>query len=655
MKIRFSAAALAVAAAFPVTAWAHTAETSLGEVMVSATRIEMPDVAAPYALEVHTRAQIERSGATTLYDYLARQTSLQVMPSYGNRLAPSINLRGYGMSDGHQNVVIAVDGRRLNNIDMAAQLIGTIPLAAIERIEITKGSGSVMFGDGAAAGVVQIHTKAREGASVEAFGGSHGSVGGTLSAGLVQDRFSVAAMADHIRSDGFSAKDPTGHRDASTSDAWQVNLSGRPADRIRVHLDAGASRIDGRAPERLSLAEFRDNPAQNNGRTYNLHQLASDYWGAGVDYDLNDLWRVTARYVEERKTSKFFGSRQMAQDYLYRSHDVSLQYLGEQLSATFGVQDFDGEREGEDNTTSKRNLGWYAQGQYVFERLTLSAGVRGERVQYEYQPVAGARLKQEENLSAWDVGANYRVTPALSLFGSYNSAFQAPDIDRFFRGVYDSNWELIGTEFNDMISPAKVRTTTLGFNHVVPGNRLKVAVFHAQLKDEIYLEPLSYANTNIDKSHKYGFEIQDAWLVATGVTALLNYSWTRAVIDREDQGGGAYDGKELPGVPRHNLIVGLNAKVGDKGNFQVSHTWRSKAWTNGDFGNNNVQRQREYQTTDLAYRHRLEKRVELYAAVTNLFERRNGVDVRSARTAPYDFVYPVDFERTWKVGARVSF
>ena len=50
---------------------------------------------------------------------------------------------GLWSESGYQNVVISVDGQRLNNIDMSRQLIGSIDINSIERIEIAKGTGSV--------------------------------------------------------------------------------------------------------------------------------------------------------------------------------------------------------------------------------------------------------------------------------------------------------------------------------------------------------------------------------------------------------------------------------------------------------------------------------------------------------------------------------
>lgn len=646
MNIRLSAAALAVAAAFPFASAAVAADATGETVIVSANRFDTPDVAATYASEVHTRQDIERAGATTLVDYLARQTSIQLTPNFGNRFAPSINMRGYGLNDGFQNVVISVDGRRLNNIDLVPQLLGAIPLADIDRIEIAKGSGSVLYGDGAMAGTIQIYTRPRTGASVEVNGGSHEAGGASAHAGYAGERIALSATAEHAEHGGFSDKDPSGHRDESTADNWHVTVSGKPLDRLKLDLDAGGSQIDTRYPGRLTRAQFRDDPATNNGTDYTHQKFHGDYWGIGAAFDLSPAWRVAARHYDEDKKSEFVQFSFKA-DYRHVSDELVLRYLGDALSLTGGVQRFDGVRDDGFAETSKRAEAWFLQGQYEFDRVTLSAGARRERVEYEHDPSFGAGLEDDQRLSSWDIGANYRIDESLSLFGNYNVAYQAPDIDRFFTFDPDTFEQI----FNGLIDPARARTVTLGLNHVVPANRLKLGLFHARLKDEIYLfkpDPFTFVNTNIDRSHKYGLELQDSWRITPRVTGVLNYTWTRAVIDREDLGGGAFDGKELPGVPRHGLVVGLDLAVGEHGKLYLSHNWRSKAWAYDDFDNNNAQKQREYQSTDLAYRHRV-KNVELYAAVTNLFEYENGTWVRD------DAIYPVNFERTWKLGAKLSF
>ena len=157
---------------------------SLDDVLVSASRFERRESETTYASEIHTAKQIEASGAATLYDYLAQQSSLNIGSSFGSKATPSINLRGYGGENGAQNVVIVVDGQRINSIDSVPQLIAAIPLGNIERIEISKGSGSVAFGDGATAGVIQIFTKNKTGVTVSSSFGNYGQQNHFINAGI---------------------------------------------------------------------------------------------------------------------------------------------------------------------------------------------------------------------------------------------------------------------------------------------------------------------------------------------------------------------------------------------------------------------------------------------------------------------------------------
>ena len=613
------------------------------EIIVTATRIATPDAVAPYASEVHTRRMIEQSGVQSLYDYLAKHTSVNVLPSYGNPYTPKIDMRGYGIGDGYQNIVVTLDGRRLNNIDGAPQLIGSIPLADIERIEITKGSGSVMFGDGATAGSIQIYTRPHKGVSVQASAGNFGALAGTVAAGAASDRFSVSATADYSRLNGYSAPDVTGHRDEASNQTLRGRLEARPVDRLKLNLDAASTRIDTRYPASLTLAQFNADPAQNGGQTYTHQLLESDLWRLGGELELNREWKLVASHSREDKMSKYLPSN-WTSNYDYAADDLAVQYRGESLDITAGVQTFDGTRIGSADRTSKDNIGWYAQVQHRFERLTLSAGARSEKVRYGYNPDAGAALRAEHDLSAWDIGVNHRVDDRLSVFASYNQAFQAPDIDRFFV----TDWLTGATSFNGFIKPAKVRTINIGLTHVTPVNRLKLGVFRANLDNEIYLEPFTYSNTNIDKSHKYGLELQDSYRFSDRLMASLNYTYTRAIVDSENEGGGAYNGKDLPGVPRHGVNLGLAYGLSDKSSLNLTHTWRGTAYAAEDFANNFSQRQTSYQSTDVAYRYKLQG-IEWFAAVGNLFERKNGLWIRDNVT------YPVNFTRNWRLGFKASF
>ncbi len=638
--MRQTTLALALGAAFISPAHAEILPEFVGEtIVVTPTRVPLADVDAPFASEVHTRSMIAGSGAASLYDYLAQHTSVQVLSSYGNRFTPRIDMRGYGIGDGFQNIVVSLDGRRLNNIDGVPQLIGAIPLADIDRIEITKGSGSVLFGDGATAGTIQIITRDHDGVSGQVSAGNHGARNARLAAGLKRDAFSLSASTDYGRFGGTSDPDINDDRDTSLNRSSQGRLEVRPLEGLTLSLDGSRSRIDTRYVGYLTLAEFNADPAQNGGNAYTHQRFETDVWGAGIGYAVSPQWKLTARYHSEDKLSDYI-SYAFKANYDSRSGDLALEYRGEALSLTAGMQAFDGVRIGSFDRTRKDNRGAYVQTQYRLGATLLSAGARAEKVSYNYAPTAGTSINSDDTLYAWDVGTNHSVSRELSLFANYNQAFQAPDIDRFFD---------FGGSFNAFISPAKSRTLTAGLSHVTPANRLKLAVYRADLKNEIYYfqtGPFG-VNTNLDKTHKYGLELQDTWRIASRLSASVNYAYARALIDREDS-GGAFDGKELPGVPRHGVNFGLGWRIAPTSTLNLTHVWRASTWAAEDFDNNNLQKQQAYQSTGLAYQYR-HKNLAWFAAVDNVFEQSNGIWLRD------DVIYPVDFTRNWRLGMKVDY
>ena len=643
MPFHLSPAALAVASALSLSTVHVSAQDAVNApVLVSATRVDMQDQDAPYASEVHSRADIARSSATTLYDFLGQQTSLQIAPSFGNRFNPKISMRGYGI-DGYQNLVITVDGRRLNTVEMVPQLMGGIALADIDRIEITKGSGAVLFGDSATSGTIQIYTKPHDQASLDSYAGSDGQRGAVATVGLVREKFDLSATADHSKADGFSQVDFTGHTDQSEANIWRVAAGAKPIAGLKLKAEVGGAKIDTRYPGALTLTQFQANPSVNAGQ-YTQQRTDSQYWSVGADYALNEQWKLSAQHHQQDKDTRTLwpGYPSQAQTRSI-SNELALQYQTDAVLVNAGIQTTDNKRFDTNNQTAKDNQGFFVQGQYMLDHWTFSSGVRYEKISYRHTPTNGPALRSDKHLNSWEFGANHRLSSQLSVFANYSDAFNTPDIDRFF---------LYG-QFNRFIEPAKARTITLGLNHHTANNRLKASVFYAKLRNEIYYyaDPAwtNAKNTNIDKSHKYGLEVQDRYQITPRLSALVNYAWTRAIIDRENEGAGAFDGKDLPGVSRHSMVLGLNVRVAHNGNLALTHTWRSSAWAEEDLANTNLQKQRAYQSTDVSYRHQVGKQLEVYGSVSNLFARKNGIWVSD------DSIYPSNFERTWKLGARMSF
>lgn len=636
-----------ISLAFTTNAFAQDDNIAIttDDIFVKANRFEHKDTDTTYASEVHTAKQILDSGAGTLYDYLAQQTSLNISSNYGNRATPAINLRGYGTENGHQNVVITVDGQRLNNIDMSPALLAGIPIDNIERIEIAKGSGSVIYGDGATAGVINIYTKNKTGVTVSTSLGNIGQQNHSIAAGISQQYFDLSANLSHDGYNGFSKKDTTGHKDQFTGDTQNVKLKVKPTEDLSFFAEATSTRNDIRYANPLTKAQFKDDPRQNGGKAYSHQSFGTDQWKLGTEFSITDAVKLSLTHYQEDKKSEFitYGS---VSDYDYRSNEVALSFNNEQISAIAGYQNFDGDRESSSNKTSKDNSAFFINTEYrpmwLSEALTLSAGARQENVEYRYNPTTGKTQSDSESLNAWDIGANYRFTPELSLFANYNKSFQAPDIDRFFD---------FGGTFNDFINPEKVKTINIGLNHVTPNNRLKVALFRADLDDEIYYDNrLGFfgTNTNIDKSHKYGLEIQDSFKFNSALNASIIYNYTRAIIDKDNNKAGTFNGNDLPGVPKHTVVANVNYQFLEHANLNLNHTYRSKAYAFNDFRNNFNQRQAHYESTNIALSYQY-KNMNFFTSITNLFEHENSMQVAD------DAIYPVDFVRTWRVGMRADF
>ena len=644
MSKKIIASLLAQSVVLAFAAPSYSAENiELEEVTIKANRFEHKDTETTYASEIHTAKQIEASGAASLYDYLAQQTSLNVLSGFGNRAAPLINIRGYGNENGYQNVVITVDGQRLNNIDLTPQLLGAIPLGNIERVEITKGSGSVVYGDNAMAGSIQIITKTKTGVSVAGSLGNYGQKSGYISAGISEQYFDLSASATDDSHDGFSEKDTLGERDTFDSVTQNVKLKIKPTDFLRFKVEGTSSRIKTFYVGNMSLAEFKDNPRQNSGNAYTFQDYDTDQWRIGTEWDINQNFQLEYNHSQEDKTSFFKSPPSYIDDrnYDYSSDDLALKYKGEKLNVLVGYQAFDGTLKRTSDKTSKDNAGYFVQAEYQLDALTLSAGARHEKVKYEFNPTGGSKLKKENNLDAFDIGANFKLNTETSLFANFNKAFQAPDIDRFFG---------FGFGFNPEIGPAKSKTLNIGLNHVISNNRFKATTFYSKLNDEIfYNSTLNFGtNTNIDKSHKYGLELQDHFKINDDLSLGLIYNYTRAIVDLENDGAVAIKNKDLPGVPKHTVVANLNYQFLEHANLNLNHTWRAKAYAFNDFQNNFQQKQDSYNTTNLALSYQF-KNYNLFASVNNIFEQENSIQVQD------DAIYPVDFVRTWRVGLRADF
>ena len=156
----------------------------LPPVVVYASRTDQSAMNLPQNVQVITAADIANSGAHDVADLLSK-----VAPSVsvnrlggGNPALTQVSMGGYG-ENGFGRVLVLVDGERLNNPDMNAPNLAQVSLASVRQIEVLSGPQTVLHGDGASAGMINIVTEPsdyeRHGVA-EVRVGNWGTVGGSL-------------------------------------------------------------------------------------------------------------------------------------------------------------------------------------------------------------------------------------------------------------------------------------------------------------------------------------------------------------------------------------------------------------------------------------------------------------------------------------------
>ncbi|MGE8215310.1 Vitamin B12 transporter BtuB precursor [compost metagenome] len=146
------------------SAFAQEQATNLDRITVTGSNIPRTNTETPSPVQVVTRQEIDRTGKTTVAEYLQTLTADgagSIPKTFGNGFAgggAGISLRGLGAG----STLVLLNGRRMATYGLADDGqkvftdLSTIPLDAVERIDILKDGASAIYGSDAIAGVVNI-------------------------------------------------------------------------------------------------------------------------------------------------------------------------------------------------------------------------------------------------------------------------------------------------------------------------------------------------------------------------------------------------------------------------------------------------------------------------------------------------------------------
>lgn len=600
------------------------APVQLPPLVVTATRLPEETVAVekvPANVTVITRETIAQSPAFTLPELLRQQvgfTSLDTVGFGGQQ--SQFSLRGFGDKSG---TLILVDGVRANDAGSGFFLWNSVPLAAIERIEVIRGGASTTYGEGAAAGVINIITKQ---AGDKPLSGSVGASVGNL--GFYQGNFTLSG-----RTNAFSyvltgsRNEWAGWRDGANYRGW--NLLAKPS----VETPAGRFTFGyqfhddySENADILTPAQFAANPRQRGATQFTFEQELHRGW---VDYHktFEEAWTVNAKAFATKDNGFNTGFAKVTT--VQPSHGGTLQVdwktepWQRANTLTFGGevtrQEFAQTIVGFGTTTTvidSTTTSFFAQDSLeLLPKLTLAAGVRFDHrdaylnIPNLFPPPAPFTGNKVNNVWSPKGSLNWELAEKSSAWVSFSQAYRLPSANDIASGDprFTSNPALV---------PVNARTVEFGVRsqrHKLLGGSL--AYYHSWVEDDIFSDPATpggSSNGNAD-AIRQGVELALNSRPAEWVDLDFSATWSDAHFT-----SGAYAGQRQVLVPEWQVNGGVNLRPATGWLWRVETVYVTGQRHFNDLPNALSQNTYAVVNTKLSYQW---KNLTTYAAVNNLLDR----------------------------------
>ncbi len=575
----FSTVMVAAAAALPfaMTSKAASAQdlakdgtTQLDEVIVSASRLGVGIAGA--STTVISSQEIKRSPAQTLPEIIAAEAGVQYRDLFGDRAGTqgTVDIRGFGAT-ANSNILVLVNGRRLNDIDLAAIDWANIPLDSIDRIEITRGNaGAVLYGDGAVGGTINIVTKnpaalGRKAKATISYG-SYIYRDSRISASDTVGPYSMSAYGSYVNSRGYRMNNRLVKRTLTTEINRKIK-SGNAFLKIRLDSEVqgmpGARKVTNSSDLVASDPRGATTPSDKNkyngiSSTFGVTRELSDNinliidggfrnkdqeaktvsaWGPQYDtYIDTELVTVslTPRVEADLKLGNMDVNSTIGLDYYYADYNSDRQFTeyGDEIHRYDGHQ---------------QSIGLYAQNTIAMSTKTdISFGARLQRTNFtagdrynaalnSFSAYDGHRssLKDAEIQYAANLGIDYRLNKKFAFFGRLARSFRTPTID-----------ERIGSDSSYASFALKTQISQdaeAGIRFKQGQFELQSSVYIMRLRDELHYNPDTSINMNFDPTQRTGLENSLVWRIRDGLKFKGNISWTRAEFR-----SGTYSGKDVP-------------------------------------------------------------------------------------------------------------
>lgn len=519
---------------------------NLQGVVVSANKIQVNRNSVPLSISVIDREEIEASSESALLPVLSQRVPGLFVTQKGitgfgvnDGSAGTVNIRGVGQGN---KVLMLFDGQPQWAGIFGHALPDTYVASDVERVEVIRGPGSLMYGSNAMGGVVNIITRhhKQEGRRTQAriMYGSYNTQKYMVNNGYNIGNFSSFISLNHDRTDG--------HRPNSKFHITNgfANLGYKINEHYRVTGD-------------LSLAKFK---TQNPGE---IDVPVLDY--------LVDVLRGTTSFALENHHEKTSGALRVfynwgnhevndgyepggtPRSYLFRSDDHNTGVLlyqsfrlveGNTFTAGIDYKNWGGHAWNDSINGKKGELidksvnevaGYVIMQQDLFDMLSINAGVR-----YEHNSVFGGEWVPQAGLTVRPFEGNV-------IRASFSKGFRSPNIREMYM------WGAA----NDELKPENMLNYEVAVGQSFLDGRLYGEVTAFFIDGKNMIESVSVVpgqtypmkNRNVGTFTNKGIELEGRYQILRNLSMDMNYSYL-------------HTSKALLAAPAHKLNVGATYSPG---------------------------------------------------------------------------------------------
>lgn len=486
---------------------------------------------------VFTRDDIDRLQPTGLTDLLGRVPGVQVARSGGRGALPGIYIRG---TKSAQSLVL-VDGQRMANATSADSNLQYLNIDQIERVEVLRGSRSVIYGSDAIGGVIQIFTRRgadqapqlRLHSAQGSYGSSQNSVG--VSGGDDHTRFNLSGALENtagINRTTVSYPVDNDH-DAYRNKSVSLNLNHHLNDGLEIGLSAIKS--EGKTELDATFGQ----------KSYSNFDISSV--GSFIDAQLSERWnsRLELGHSENREKTRDKLSTDL---YSFNTYRDSLNWqnslsLDDQNSLMLG---FDAYQDRVRSSTafdkdSRWNRAVFVQHRFQGEGFSTELGLRHDKNQ------------QFGSNNTWSASLTVPLNAANDVLLSYSEGFRAPTFNDLYYPQFG----------NPALEPEHSKSYELQWrSQLSETSRLETSLYRTDIQDAIVADA-DWIQQNIGAARITGFEsaLQQEWF---GWQSSLGL----AIIDPRDRDTG----KTLSRRARRTLSLDLDRQFDRLG---VGASWQA--------------------------------------------------------------------------------